>query len=75
MPNILRNNAPLRNRGLTSALRKLKADLRRARISGWQIAQATGVTDTYVWMVLNGRRRSQRILETATRLLAAARKG
>lgn len=70
MTNTLTNNSRGVNRGLTPALRKLKVSLRRHRITAWQIAMASGLTDTYVWMVLNGRRRSDKVLETATRLLA-----
>jgi hypothetical protein len=55
---------------MTQRLSRLKASLRRRRITAWQIANAAGVTDTYVWMVLNGRRKSDKVIAVAERLLA-----
>lgn len=57
-------------RGLTPKLARLKRTMRRHRVSAWDVAIATGVSDAYVWMVLNGRRRSPRIMETVERLVA-----
>lgn len=70
MADTLTNSSRVVNRGLTPKLTRLKASLRRHRITGWQIAMATGLTDTYVWMCLNGRRRSAKVIETAERLIA-----
>ena len=66
---LLTTSSPVK-RGLTPKLARLKRKLRRHRVSSWDVAVATGVTDAYVWMVLNGRRRSPRIIEAAERLLA-----
>lgn len=73
MADSLTNNSQGVNRGLTPKLARLKATLRRHRITYWQIAMESGLTDTYCWMVLNGRRRSAKVLETAERLIAEKR--
>jgi hypothetical protein len=59
--------------GLPPKLARLKVQLSRHRITLWQLAQAMDVSENYVWMVLNGRRRSAKVLETAERLLAERR--
>jgi hypothetical protein len=74
MSHTLTNNSRPVNKGVTPKLARLKAALRRHRITAWQVALASGLTDTYVWMVLNGRRRSVKVLETAERLLAESRR-
>lgn len=52
----------------------VKRRLRRAGISQWAVAQAAGITDVYVWQMLNGRRRlSPRVMATIERLLAEAK--
>jgi hypothetical protein len=73
MSHTLTNNSRHVNKGITPKLARLKAALRRQKITVWQIAVASELTDTYVWMVLNGRRRSAKVLETAERLLAERR--
>jgi hypothetical protein len=67
------NNSRPVNTGLTPKLARLKASLKKHRVTVWQISQASGLTDTYCWMVLNGRRRSVKVLETAERLLTERR--
>ena len=71
--NNLTNNPQTVKRGMTPKLSRLKLALKRQRITVWQISVACDLTDTYVWMVLNGRRRSAKVLETAERLLAERR--
>ena len=75
MPHSLTNNSRVVNRGLTPKLSRLKASLRRHRITGWKIALESGLTDTYVWMVLNGRRRSDKVMAAAERLLSEKKGG
>ncbi len=50
-------------------LNAVKRRLRRADISLWQISQTAKVSDSYVWMVLNGRRRSPRVMATIDEML------
>jgi hypothetical protein len=69
MSHSLTNNSQV-NKGLTPKLVRLKASMRRSRVTYWQVAQASGLTDTYCWMVLNGRRHSVKVVETAERLIA-----
>jgi hypothetical protein len=70
MPHSLTNNLPNVNKGLTPKLARLKASMQHSRVTYWQVAMASGFSDTYCWMVLNGRRRSVKVLETAARLVA-----
>ena len=72
--NTLTNNSLGVNRGLTPKLERLKASMRRARVTYWQVAMASGYTDTYCWMVLNGRRHQAKVVETAEELVAARKR-
>lgn len=56
-------------------MRRVKRALTRAGISQYAVARFAGTTEAYVWQVLNGRRKSRRIMEAVERLLAEARGG
>lgn len=66
MGTILTNSQPI----TVPRLARIRRALKRLGISQYEIAQQAGVTATFVWMALNDRRRSQKVIATAEALIA-----
>jgi hypothetical protein len=73
MPHNLPTNQRDVKRGITPELTRLKSALLKAGISYWAIALESRCSETYVWMVLNGRRQSPKVMAATAALLAERR--